>query len=305
MVRGDLKNSVRFILFCSVHTTSMKGRAMLSHVLAIAIAIVALAHVSVAVSSTAFSVSNTFGDHMVLQRDRPAVVFGFAEPATVVSFGALQISVVTGADGIWRIELPAQPASLTPRTLVFSASTGGVVVLRDVLFGDVHFCGGQSNMEFTLLGGVHGGVPNATAEIAAADQYPLIRLFTVGQGTNSTTPLQQLKTIEQPWTVASSASVSVGPWKSFSAVCWFTYRNVFDALGGTVPQGLISNNWGTFSSAFISFLRHALVRVFLPSSFVMRRCCTTTQAAHRLSTGRRPTRWRTAPRPPTRSFGMQ
>ena len=87
-----------------------------------------------------------------------------------------------------------------------------------------------------------------SAEIAAADHYPLIRLFTVGQGTNSTTPLQQLKTIEQPWTVASSAAVGVGAWKSFSAVCWFTYRRVFDALGGNVPQGLISNNWGAFST---------------------------------------------------------
>lgn len=251
----------------------MKRHVALSrHVLAIATVMVALAHATFAVAITAFSVSNTFGDHMVLQRDRPAVVFGFAMPLTVVSFGALQISVVTGADGIWRIQLPAQPANLTPQTLVFSASTGERVVLQDVLYGDVHFCGGQSNMQFTLLGGSNGGVPNVSAEIAAADHYPLIRLFTVGQGTNSTTPLQQLKTIEQPWTVASSAAVGVGAWKSFSAVCWFTYRHVFDALGGTVPQGLISNNWGT---CFISlvFIFAMFSGPYSSSPFVVRLYC--------------------------------
>ena len=83
-----------------------------------------------------------------------------------------------------------------------------------------------------------------TAEIAAANNFPLIRLFTVGQGTQSRTPLSYLNTTEQPWAVASSASVATGGWNAFSAVCWFTYRDMFTALGGTVPFGLISNNWG-------------------------------------------------------------
>jgi sialate O-acetylesterase len=88
------------------------------------------------------------------------------------------------------------------------------------------------------------GMNNMTAEIAAADspQYQNIRLFTVGQGTHSDTPLQKLGSITHTWTSASSAVVGGTAWKEFSAVCWLFGRQVHDALG--VPVGLISSNWG-------------------------------------------------------------
>ena len=88
------------------------------------------------------------------------------------------------------------------------------------------------------------GMNNMTAEIAAADapQYGDIRLFTVGQGTVSKTPLNQLATTYHNWTAASAAVLGGTAWKEFSAVCWLTGREIHDALG--VPVGLISSNWG-------------------------------------------------------------
>ena len=75
--------------------------------------------------------------------------------------------------------------------------------------------------------------------------YPSIRLFTVGQKTSSATPLGDLQTIEQPWSVASHQSIAGGGgFGLFSAVCWIFGREVLDRLGGTVPIGLVSNNWG-------------------------------------------------------------
>jgi sialate O-acetylesterase len=233
------------------------------------------------------TLSNVLGDHMVLQRDAvspPAMVWGFGDAGVVVktSLGATVLSTTVGSDGVWRQPLPPTPASSTPVTILFNASDGSSASLSDVLFGDTFLCGGQSkcvhvfmcragasseedsssqnltlspnpqpvvplprrSMQFTLTSGL-----NATQEIALADDYPLIRLFTVGQGTASNITLSSLASVEQPWVVASSASVGNNNWTYFSAVCWLFGRDVFDGLrdadpSSPVPIGLISNNWG-------------------------------------------------------------
>jgi sialate O-acetylesterase len=94
-------------------------------------------------------------------------------------------------------------------------------------------------MEFT----VHTAF-NATAEIAAAAEYPSIRVMTVGQGTRSDVPLADLATISQAWARASPASIGEGDWSAFSAVAWFFGRDLFRGLGSAVPIGLVSDNWG-------------------------------------------------------------
>ena len=67
-----------------------------------------------------------------------------------------------------------------------------------------------------------GGSTNATQEAAVANNYPNIRVFTVGQGTSSKTPLNDLATIEQVWAVATNKSVDNGrAFDFFSSVCWY------------------------------------------------------------------------------------
>ena len=98
-----------------------------------------------------FSISNVFGDHMVLQRDTPANIFGFADPgvvATTVFQGIKVTSAPADANRTWTLALPAQPVTRTPQVITITSSDGQNAVLNDVLFGDVHICGGQSNSEF-------------------------------------------------------------------------------------------------------------------------------------------------------------
>jgi hypothetical protein len=180
---------------------------------------------------------------------------------------SLAASPDASASGAWRQVLPRTPASLTPYsiTVVAVGATIPPTVLTDVLFGDVYVIAGacvssrlpsqhiqrvgrpsvfssltgQSNAQFTVDLGV-----NVSAELAAANRYPSIRLFTVGIGTESVVPLPQLQTLLQPWVRASNASVGMEPWGAFSAVGWYFGRDLFDLLGGTVPIGLIGNNWG-------------------------------------------------------------
>ena len=96
-------------------------------------------------------------------------------------------------------------------------------------------------MQFSL-----GGNENATTFANDANNYPNMRLFTVGQGTMSPgVPLDDLKTVEQVWTRASSTTVTDGSaFNYFSAVCFFFGKTVSDSLNRTVPIGFISNNWG-------------------------------------------------------------
>ena len=91
-------------------------------------------------------------------------------------------------------------------------------------------------MQFTVLQGF-----NATAEIAAAANFPFIRLFTAAL-ISSNTPENQLLGVEQPWSVASPAAIGNGNWSYFSAVCWFYGRDIFEQLN--YPIGMIDTDWG-------------------------------------------------------------
>ena len=192
-----------------------------------------------------FRVSNTLGASAVLQRDVPATVWGFGTPGAGVAAtldGAPAGRASVGADGVWRLALPPQPASAAPRALALAQDDGATAALDDLLFGDVYVCGGQSNAQFTLPQAF-----NAAEEVAAAAHYPNIRLFSAGQSvppSQFAAPQVDISPVELPWSRASPATVGGGNWTHFSAVCWLFGRTLFDALGGAVPLGLLSVNWG-------------------------------------------------------------
>ena len=93
-----------------------------------------------------FSLSKTLGDHMVLQRDTPSTVWGFAPVGATIktTFAGTQYSSTAGSDTIWRQQLPATAASAVGQTISFSASTGEAAALQDVIFGDVYICSGRA-----------------------------------------------------------------------------------------------------------------------------------------------------------------
>jgi sialate O-acetylesterase len=94
-------------------------------------------------------VSYVFGDNAVLQRaPQKAVVWGVSKtPGALVStaFNGATLTANADAAGTWRQVLPPMPASMTAYTLSFTSSAGESATLKDVLFGDVYLCGGQSN----------------------------------------------------------------------------------------------------------------------------------------------------------------
>ena len=52
---------------------------------------------------------------------------------------------------MWKVWLPSTEAG-GPYTITADSQQYGVIVLTDIMFGNVWICGGQSNMAFTLNG---------------------------------------------------------------------------------------------------------------------------------------------------------
>ncbi len=170
-----------------------------------------------------------FTDHMVIQRERPAPLWGWASPGVEVRAsiaGCVSAPVRAGADGRFALALPVLHAG-GPHTLTVSASDGAERVIADVLVGEVWLCSGQSNMEWPAS--ISG---YSAAEIARGGPSQL-RLFRVPQ----TFARATRDDVDARWTPAGGANL--GP---FSGVGYAFACDLIGALG--VPVGLVQSAWG-------------------------------------------------------------
>lgn len=126
--------------------------------------------------SDGLCVQNLFQSNMVLQRDRPLLVRGWAAPGetVTVTFDGKTQSSTAAADRSWKVELPPMPANAEPQTMVVQGKDMKVE-LENILIGDIWVLGGQSNMEFEIHK-TEGG----PLEIVSAN-LKNIRLFSVPQ----------------------------------------------------------------------------------------------------------------------------
>ncbi|MCY2952560.1 MAG: hypothetical protein NTU53_11370 [Planctomycetota bacterium] len=113
-----------------------------------------------------------FTDHMVLQRDVAAAIWGWTQPGkkVTVTLAGKSATGVADAQGKWLIRLGALPAG-GPHTMAITGPQTAEV--RDVMLGDIWICSGQSNMQMSVDASM-----NAKGEIAAA-RHPRIRFFSV------------------------------------------------------------------------------------------------------------------------------
>ncbi|HUR09734.1 MAG TPA: sialate O-acetylesterase [Flavitalea sp.] len=182
----------------------------------------------ISLSATAtISLPKLFGDHMVIQRNKPVHIWGWGAPGEKVSakLGYASEKTRVGKGGKWEIFLPAMPAG-GPYTLVLTASN--TIRIDDVLSGEVWVCSGQSNMEWPLRLTV-----NADKEIAQAD-YPLIRHFKVPL-TTSFSPKDDLS--GGSWQTCTPSTAG-----NFTAVGYFFAISLYKELN--IPVGLVNSSWG-------------------------------------------------------------
>ncbi len=179
--------------------------------------------------SAAVRLPSVLGSHMVLQQKATVAIWGWANPAE-------KVRVVTGwenvvhegvADSGGRWSIPVEtPAGGGPYNVVVSSSN--VIVVEDVMVGEVWVCSGQSNMEWSGDQGLQQCLDEAPKATNSK-----IRFFSIPK-TTSEHPQDRC---EGSWRVCSPEEMI-----HFSAVGYFYGKRLQADLG--VPVGLIGSNWG-------------------------------------------------------------
>jgi len=94
-----------------------------------------------------------FSDNMVLQREKPVKIWGWASPSArvEVEFAGQKVFAKAGEDGKWATALKPMKASGESRVLSVKENGAGAKKVENVLVGDVWVLGGQSNMAWPLM----------------------------------------------------------------------------------------------------------------------------------------------------------
>lgn len=192
-----------------------------------------IALITVETTMAVLHVPAVFSDHMVLQRDTPLPVWGWADPGATVTvrFDPTELTTTASSDGRWEVLLPKQNASNKPKTLIIQSSTREQLVIRDVLVGDVWILGGQSNMGWSVK-------QSSEADAASRADHAWLRAFQQAPYEGAT---------DQP-----AKNVTGGKWvrctpttaPHFSAVGFFFAEALHSRLEDKVPVALVHTAMG-------------------------------------------------------------
>lgn len=174
--------------------------------------------------------------NMVLQRNTTITLWGWADANEKITITAswLNETLKIQADnsGNWKIKVKTTNSKDAQSIKI--ASHVSIITLKNILFGEVWLCSGQSNMYQPLKG--YTGQPTFGGNIAILkSKNPNLRLFSVGK-IGSVRPLNNLKDYTA-WQEAAPHTVS-----EFSAIAYFFGQQLQETLH--VPVGLIHTSWG-------------------------------------------------------------
>jgi sialate O-acetylesterase len=182
-------------------------------------------------ASAAPVLAPVWSDHAVIQRGKPVVVEGTAEPGERVTatLGRDRASATAADDGSFSLGFPARRASSDPVTLTITGADGSAASVSNIVVGDVWLCSGQSNMAYTVAAGLNG-FNNIQS---SAD--PLLRMLTVPLDTSA----MPVREFSEPVEWQSASPETTG---DFSAACYYMFRDLRAELD--IPVGAVHSSWG-------------------------------------------------------------
>jgi len=168
-------------------------------------------------------------DGMVLQREAPIRIWGWASPGEkiTIKFDGETASGVTDDRGKWVVVLSPKKAGGP-----YAMDINGInhIWLKNIMVGEVWVCAGQSNMELPME-----RVKEKYSDIIAHSDNGSIRQFKVPQRYDSTGPRENLS--GGKWESANPSTVP-----GFSAIAYFFARELNERYH--VPVGLINTAAG-------------------------------------------------------------
>ena len=179
-----------------------------------------------------------FSDHMVLQRDRPIHVRGWAERGSevTVEFAEQTAKATVGDDGTWSVTIGPLVSSAEGKELLIQ-STDQAIAIQDVVVGDVWHASGQSNMAMTV-GAMARALEPVKSDIATAN-LPAIRFCRINES-ESPQPLDDLRA-RASWMPCSPTTAV-----RFSGIAFYFAKQLHAELD--VPVGIIDTLDGIISS---------------------------------------------------------
>ena len=183
--------------------------------------------VSSSVSWADVQLPEVISNNMVLQKDIPLPIWGWAAAGEDVTVTLGESSKTTKADaaGKWKVVLPA--VKTAGGTVEMTVKGKNEIKISNILIGEVWAGSGQSNMQWPVSASTNGA-----QEIADA-KFPKIRLFIIPL-VPAGTPSEH---VNARWVECSPETVA-----GSSAVLYFFGREIHQKLD--VPVGLITTAWG-------------------------------------------------------------
>ncbi len=181
-------------------------------------------------ASADVSLPSVIDNHMVLQREMPVPIWGWADAGEAVSVTFDGTTIKTKADdkGNWSVSF--KPLKADGKAHQMTITGNNEIVLKDILIGEVWIGSGQSNMEWTV-----GRAFGAKETIAAVAKYPNIRILHVRKIQNKV-PQKDINA-QVRWSAATKKTLP-----SFSAALYYFGRKLHNEID--VPIGLINSSWG-------------------------------------------------------------
>jgi len=177
-------------------------------------------------------------DNIILQRDQTIKIWGWASPNEniTVIFNKKKFKTTTSENEKWELELPAHSAGTGFQMILKGKNE---ITIKNIAFGDVWLCSGQSNMTVTME-----RIKERYPEDILSANYPDIRYFFVPTLTNLNTPKGDFPQGE--WKTANPKDIY-----TFGAIAYFFARDLHTKY--KVPIGIINSSvGGTPIEAWIS-----------------------------------------------------